>query len=60
MICQRNLLPLKEDRTNMPLETDGEGIFQKCNTSVILKKVTILLCGRVVDSFDDDIPHCLN
>ena len=45
----------------MPLETDGEGIFQqKCNSSVILKKVTRLSCGRVVDSFDDDIYHCLN
>ena len=35
-------------------------LLQKCNSSVILKKVTRLSCGRVVDSFDNDIHHCLN
>ena len=35
-------------------------LLQKCNSSVILKKVTRLSCGRVVDSFDDDIHHCLH
>ena len=35
-------------------------LLQKYNSSVILKKVTRLSCGRVVDSFDDDIHHCLN
>ena len=35
-------------------------LLQKCNSSVILRKVTRLSCGRVIDSFDDDIHHCLN
>ena len=34
-------------------------LLQKCNRSVILK-VTRLSCGRVVDSFDNDIHHCLH
>ena len=37
MICQRNLLTLKEDRTNMPLETDGGGIFQFWYRNVIVQ-----------------------
>ena len=37
MICQRNLLTLKEDRKNMPLETDGGGIFQFCYRNVIVQ-----------------------
>ena len=37
-------------------------LLQICNSSVILKKVTRLSCGssRVLDSFDNDIHHCLN
>ena len=33
-------------------------LLRKCNSS--LKKVTRLSCGRVVDSFDNDIHHCLH
>ena len=35
-------------------------LLQNCNSSVIFKKVTRLSRGRVVDSFDDDVHHCLN
>ena len=35
-------------------------LLQKCNSLVILKKVTRLSGGRVVDSFDDDMHHCLH
>ena len=34
-------------------------LLQKCNSLVILKKVTKLSCGRAVDSFDDDIHSVL-
>ena len=46
-VCLSVCLTLKEDRTNMPLETDGE-VFLLLYSSVILKKVTSLSCGRVV------------
>ena len=37
MICQGNLLMLKEDRTNTSLETDGEGNFQFYYRNVIVR-----------------------
>ena len=39
----------------MHMEKTFSVLVQKSNSLVILKKLTIVSCGRVVDCFEDDI-----